>query len=180
MELKYLSIGRKVVKFAVSTPVDPDNDSSPTEECSISSRQAPLIDLTNAFSKLAPIMCAICEWPQEYAEFLSVTRITISHTKAGTRSVKFTATKQLNCRRDFLHTFDSPMVQIDKPAEGESGEVQVDKKHSELIKKAIREAERYAKGERSKTLLAIDEADAALQATADVGKNEDMFASANA
>lgn len=121
MELKYLSIGRKVVNFGVLVATDKEGK-GPMEECKIAAKQAPLIDLTNAFSKLSPVMCAICEWPKEYAEYLSITKLTITRTKEGTRSVKFVATKQLNCRRDFLHSFESPFVQIDKPAEEELNE----------------------------------------------------------
>ena len=110
-----------------------------------------------------------------WADGLSISRIAISYTKAGTRSVRFKCTRQLECRKDFLWKFDTPMVQIDKPADGESGQIDVaDKKHLELIFKAILEAERYANGERSQSLLNFDDAKAALQATADIGA-KDMF-----
>lgn len=174
MQLKYLSIGRKAINFGVVLNPDSDEDTVATEERRITAHEAPLPELSEAFSKLAPIMCDILEVERGWADGLSVTRLSISHTKHGTRSVRFRATKQLECRKDYLHVVDSPMVQIDKPADGESGEIQVEKKHVEVIVKAITEAERYAKGERSQALLNFDEAKAALQATADLGK-QDMF-----
>lgn len=178
MELKSLSIGRKAIKFRIILNPDSDDDTVATEERQITAHEAPLPELSEAFAKLAPIFCDILEVERGWADGLTVTRLIISHTKAGTRSVKFRATKQLECRKDFLHVVDSPMIQIDKPADGESGEIQVEKKHVELIAKAIHEAERYAKGERSQTLLDFDEAKAALQATADIG-GRDMFDGTN-
>lgn len=171
MELKSLAIGRKEVKFSVVAAPDKDNPASAPDDVKITSHQAPLISLTNAMSKLAPVMCEICEWPPEYADMLSVTKLTVIYTKAGTRSVKFKASKQLECRTDYLHTFESPFVQIDKPADGESGDVQVSKKHAELITKAIKECEKYASGERDKNAINFDQAKAALQLTADQGKD---------
>lgn len=173
MELKFLSIGRKAITFGVSLNANADGESM--EERTIVAHEAPLPELSNAFAKLSPVFCEILEVEPGWSDGLTITRIGISYTKAGTRSVRFRATKQLECRRDYLHKIDSPMVQIDKPADGESGEVQVEKKHVTLILKAIHEAERYAKGERSQSLLNFDEAKAALQATADLGKG-DMFA----
>lgn len=170
MELKSLSIGRKAITFsALSYPED--GGGSTPEEIKVTSQQAPLIDLTNAFSKLAPVMCRICEWEPGYQDMLFVKKISISYTKAGTRSVKFVASKQLNSRRDHLHTFECPFVQIDKNADGESGEVQVDKKDAVIITAAIKEAERYAAGERSANPINFDEAKDALNATADQGRD---------
>ena len=167
MQLNYLKIGRKDIEFSVSVNVE-STDS--TEERKITAHEAPLIELTNAFSKLSKVFCTIMELPDDYAEGLSVIRLGVSYTKSGTRSVKFKATKQLDCRRDFLHTIESPMVQIDKPDDGESGEVQVDNNHLTAITTAIIEAERYAKGERSQQLLNFD--DGALQATVNIGKED--------
>lgn len=173
MELQYLSIGRKSVQFCVV--VNPNSQEDAEEERKITAHEAPLPELSAAYDKLGKVFCEIMELPEDYQEGLSVYRISISYTKAGTRSVRFWATKQLDCRRDFLHKIESPMVQIDKPEDGESGEVQIDKKHVDLVTKAIHEAERYANGERSQQLLNFDEAKAALQSVADIGKG-DMLA----
>lgn len=172
MELKFLSIGRKAITFGVTVNPNPDNESVSIEERSITAHEAPLPELVNAYAKLAPVFCEILELEPSWADGLSIYRMSISHTKAGTRSVRFYATKQLECRRDFLHKVQSPMVQIDKPADGESGEVQLDKKMIALVSKAIKAAEDYANGKRSQSLLNFDEAKAALQATAEIGQRE--------
>lgn len=173
MELQYLSIDRKAIHFGVKVNVG--NDS--TEERQIVAHEAPLPELAASFAKLSKVFCQVMELDEGYEDGLAVFRLSISYTKAGTRSVRLRATKQLECRRDYLHKIEAPMVQIDKPAEGESGEIQIEKKSVALVAKAIHEAERYANGERSQSLLNFDEAKAALQATADQGK--DLLAGVN-
>ena len=177
MELKSLSVGRKAIIFNVTINPESTDDTAAVEERRITAHEAPLPELTAAFQKLGPIFCDILELPVDYASGLNVDRITVTRTKGGTRSVAFRATKQLDVRTDYLHTLTTPYVQIDKPADGESGDVQVEKKHVNAIVKALNECERYANGERSQQLLYFDEAKAALQATADVGAG-DMFANA--
>jgi len=174
MDLKFLSIGRKAITFGVTVNPNPEDEGVATEERTIVAHEAPLPELTSSFAKLAAVFCEIMEFDPSYADGLNVTRIGLSYTKQGTRSIRFRATKQLECRRDYLHKMDCPMVQIDKPAEGESGEVDLkDKKHVKLVTAAIKAAEDYANGKRSQTLLNFDEAKAGLQALADKGK--DLF-----
>lgn len=176
MELKYLSIGRKAIKFGVTLNPGSQDDTVAQEERNTIAHEAPLPELTNAFAKLGPVFCEILELEPSWANGLSINRVSISYTKAGTRSVKFFATKQLECRKDFLHRIDCPFVQIDKPADGESGQIDVeDKKHLKTINDAIKQAERYANGERSQQLLNFDDAKKALQATADLGQRNMEF-----
>lgn len=173
MDLKFISIGRKAITFGVIVNPNPTNDTAATEERTIIAHEAPLPELVTSFAKLSPVVCEILEVEPAWADGLSVFRLTISTTKAGTRSVKFRATKQLECRKDYLHKIDIPFVQIDKPADGESGQIDIaDKKHLKLVLEAIKQAERYANGERSQALLNFDEAKAALQATADQGQEQ--------
>jgi hypothetical protein len=175
MELKFITLGRKDITFGVTVNPNSDNDSVAVEERRIVAHEAPLPELTNSFAKLSPVFCEVLEVEPGWADGLTVTRLTISYTKAGTRSVKFRATKQLEVRKDFLHTIDCPFVQIDKSADGESGQIDLeDKKHIKLVLEAIKQAERYANGERSQALLSFDEGKAALNATAAIGAR-DMF-----
>lgn len=179
MELRFLSIGRKAINFGITLNPDTNDETVATEERNVVAHEAPLPELSAAFAKLAPVICEIIEVEPSWADGLSITRLAISYTKAGTRSVKFKCNKQLECRKDFLWKLDTPMVQVDKPADGESGQIDIeDKKHLKLIFEAIKQAERYANGERSQSLLNFDGAKAALQATADIG-SRDMFSGTN-
>ena len=164
MELRTLSIGRKAIVFDVTINPNPDSEVVSTEERRITAHEAPLVTLTNSFAALGPVWCSIMEVSPDYVTGLTITKITVTRTKGGTRSVAFRAKKQLDVRKDYLHVIDSPFVQIDKPADGESGEVQIESKFVKLVCKALLEAEKYARGERSQTLLNLDETKDALNA----------------
>ena len=82
MELNYLCLERKSVKFSVVLNVD--NSSEATEERHIVAHEAPLPELQNAFAKLSKVFCKIMELDEGYEEGLSVYRLAISYTKAGT------------------------------------------------------------------------------------------------
>lgn len=174
MTLRYLSLGRKAIKFGITLNANPENDTVAMEERNIIAHEAPLQELTNAYAKLAPVFCEILELDPSYADGLNITRVSVSTTKHGTRSVKMFATKQLECRKDFLHRMDCPFVQVDPPADGESGSVDIsDKKHLELVMDALTEAERYANGERSQQLLGFDDGVTGINALAEKGRNAD-------
>ncbi|GAA5117080.1 hypothetical protein JIN84_17970 [Luteolibacter yonseiensis] len=178
MELKKFTIGSKAIKFAVVLNPESKDENVATEERNVTAHEEPLPELPAAFGKLPPVFCEIMELPAEYATGLSVTGFTISHTKQGTRSVKLHAKKQLETRTDFLHPMSSPMIQIDKPADGESGDVQLkDPKMLKALNKAIKEAENYAGGKRSQKLLNFNEGRAGLQALADQGQSQLGFGS---
>ena len=140
-------------------------------ESTVTAHEEPLPSFTKAFEKLPAVFCSIMELPADWATGLTVRKLTIKRTKAGTRSVIISCTKQLEVRRDHLHTVGTPVVQIEKASEGESGAVEVDGKLCKIILTAIHEAEKYQTGERSQTLLNFNEAKAGLNALADKGRD---------
>ena len=152
------------------------------EARSVNAYEEPLPSLTKAFAALPAVMVALWDIPdseKEYVDRIKVHGITISHTKQGTRSIILRGKVQLDSRTEYLHPMESPMIQIDENAEGESGEVQIsDPKHLKAIKKAIQECEGYADGtKRSQKLLDFSESKAALQAVADEGQEQLGFGS---
>lgn len=182
MELKKFTIGKKSMDFSALINFTNNEGKEAKEMRNVSAYEEPLPALGSAFADLRQVLASSWDIPdaENYSDRVTVHGITISHTKAGTRSVIIRGKVQLDSRKDYLHPFISPMMQIDKPADGESGDVEVrDPKHLKAIFKAIKEAEGYADGsKRSQKLLDFSEAKAALQATAD--KGQDMFAGANA
>jgi hypothetical protein len=173
MDLKSLSIGRKAIVFEVTVNPNPDSEIVSTEDRKVTAHEAPLDGLVKAFAALAPVWCEIMDVPADYTTGLSITKLTVIRTKGGTRSVAIRAKKELEVRRDYLHVIDSPFVQIDKPADGESGEVQIESKFVKLVCKAVQEAEKYARGERSQALLNL-EASTGINALADKGRELDL------
>jgi hypothetical protein len=177
MQLNSIHIDNKAVTMNVVANKDTD-DTNDLVESKITAKEEPLPSLTKAWNALPAVFCEILELDASYTAGLTITKMAIRRTKQGTRSVILHATKQLECRSEFLHTMSTPCVQIDKAADGESGAVEIDKKLAAAVQKAILESEKYMQGERSQTLLDFDSAKAALQATADLGKDS-LFASGN-
>jgi hypothetical protein len=173
MQLNSISIDNKSVIMRVTANKETD-DTNDVVESKITAKEEPLPTLKEAWEALPSVFCEIMELDASYTEGLVITRMAIRRTKQGTRSVILHATKQLECRSEFLHEISAPCVQVDKAADGESGSVQLEMKRCNAITKAIHEAERYMSGERSQTMLDFDTAKAALNATADKGR--DMFA----
>lgn len=178
MELKKFTIGKKSMDFTALINFKNAEGKDAQENRSVSAFEEPLPSLQKSFAALRPVLAASYNIPdyETYADRITVHGITISHTKAGTRSVIIRGKLQLDSRTDYLHSFVSPMLQIDKPQDGEDGDIQIkDEKHLRAVYKAISEAEGYADGsKRSQKLLDFSTAKAALQATADKGK--DLFA----
>lgn len=182
MQLNSISIDNKAVIMRVVANKETD-DSNDIIESKITAKEEPLDSLTKAWAQLPMIFCEIMELTETdakgktlypYASGLVITKMAIRRTKQGTRSVILHATKQLECRRDFLHLISSPCVQIDPSSDGESGGVEIDKKLADKVTKAIHESERYMAGDRSQTLLDFESGKAALQATADLGRDQEL------
>ena len=171
MELRSISIDPQSIIMKVTANEQHANGHDVIDS-KITAEDAPLPALTNAFAALPAVFCAIMECGSDWAVGLSITGLTISRTKHGTRSVMLVGKKQLECRRDFLHPVQTPMVQLDEAADGESGGVQVSDELAELIEAAIEASEDYMRGDRSQQRLDFDKAKAALQATADLGRDD--------
>lgn len=174
MELKSISIDPRAIILRVVANSESGDDTKDLIESKITAPEEPLPSFSKAFEALPSVFCEILEVGKEWAQGLVITKLTISRTKHATRSVTLYGTKQLECRAQFLHRVSTPMVQIDKAADGESGAVVLEKKLVAAIARAVLEAEKYMNGERSQQLLDFDQAKAGLQALADKGKDKDQ------
>lgn len=170
MQLRSISIDPQAIILKVVAN-EQHGDSQDVIESKITAEEAPLPEFTAAFAKLPAVYCEIMEH-SEWAAGLSIVGLSISRTKAKTRSVILHGKKQLELRKDFLHPVQSPMVRIDDLAEGESGPVKLSDELVEIIEEAITQAERYMNGERSQQRLDFDKAKAGLNALADKGRDD--------
>jgi len=172
-EIKSFSRGLKAIKFVRVVNPGSENPAAPEEEQAITTHEAPLPELDEAFGALKTVVCEIMGFPKDYAVDLHVYRLQVSTTKNGTRAVQLRYKKSLETIGGQQHPGSTPFFKIDPPADGESGQMEVKPKSAELVKTAIREAENYSNGHRSQTLLNFDDAKAALNATADIGARDD-------
>lgn len=170
MQLNSISIDTKAIIMKVVANKETD-DTNDIIQSTITAKEMPLDSLTKAWSKLPQVFCEIMEVDKSYVEGLVITKLSISRTKHGTRSVILSGTKQLECRSEFLHPMSTPCVQIDKSADGESGPVQLEKKLCDIVTRVIHECERYMGGERQQVMLDFEQAKAGLNALADKGRD---------
>jgi len=169
MQLKSISTDPKAIILKVVENHETDQ-AADLVESKITAKEEPLPEFTEAFAALPKVFCEIMELPAKWATGLVIDKLTISRTKHQTRSVILSGTKQLECRTDFRHPVASPMIQVDKAADGESGQVPLPKGMVDAVLEAIHHAEEYMNGKRSQTLLDFDSAKAGLQAVADLGQ----------
>lgn len=173
MILKQFILGRKAITFSIVLNPDTEDDTVSQEERKTIAKEAPNPELPEAFSNLAPIVCRILETSGEWVEGLSVFKLRLSHTKHGTRSVSFKFKKAINATGGMLHSLETPFVRIDKPADGESGDIEVSLDEKRDIERAIQECLRYANGERSQQILDMETASQGINALAELGRKAD-------
>lgn len=116
------------------------NSSDPVkaeERRNIVCKEEPLPELKEAISKLSSVFCEIMGFPKDYTTGLAISRIEISRTKHGTRAVRLKGRKNLDTIGGELHPLVAPFVKIDKPTEGESGDVLIGKAAVTKINNAI-------------------------------------------
>jgi hypothetical protein len=174
MQLRSISIDPQAIVLKVTANEQHANGHDVIES-KITAEEAPLPALVNAFAALPAVFCEIMETGPDWKVGLSVTGLTISRTKHGTRSVMLVGKKQLECRRDFLHPVQTPMVQLDEAADGESGGVQVSEELADIIEAAIEASEDYMRGDRSQQRLDFDKAKDGINALAEKGRKADAL-----
>ncbi len=115
--------------------------------------EAPLPAFDEALQALARVagvvMGAGSDWGDKGVE---VTGIAMSYTEHGIRSAQILFTKSLLAGMS-THPMKTPVFQIDDGKSADQGKRQCAPKHTEAILDFLKEAQRYAAGERSQELL---------------------------
>jgi len=168
MKILNLTIDKKHICYTYLINDGTDGETEKSEKCP----EAPLAELGTSFANLNPVVCAIMGFPPSYGDGLSVYKVSLCHTKAGTRSVKMKFTKVIDMTGGELHKIDTPFIRIDLPSDGESGSRELKDGHVHLVELALKEISRYISGERSQTLLNFSETKAGLNALAQKGQND--------
>jgi hypothetical protein len=170
MKLKLLKVIRnaafvRIVREAPGLKMEANDPSRPgktlttqgVEKLDVTSHEAPLKSFDKAMQALKDVVANILETGQEWKKGVVITSVSISHTKAGTRSVSISFQKEISATEGD-HPMDTPMFQIDDAEEGEDGQRrQCSKKHAEQVAEFLDEAESYVKGKRQQQLLPLDD-----------------------
>lgn len=136
---------------------DPKNpgqtkDHVSTEERVVTAHEAPMKSFDTALQALADVAANILETGQDWKKGVKVLALSMSYTKSGIRSASITFTKTLDATGE-PHQMTTPLFQIDDGSTPAEGRRQCSKKHAEAVAVMIREAEKYAEGERQQTML---------------------------
>lgn len=172
MQLNKITIGRKNIKFSVVYNPDSGDETKSEEEHKVTAYEQPLPDLSQSFGELPKVLCEAMAFSKGYISGMVVDQLAIRRTKNGTRAIQLRGLKSLETIGGEPHKITAPWVKIDKPEDGESGEVQLKSPAIELVEAAITAAEAYAQGQRSQELLNFDEDKAALNAQANENQPE--------
>lgn len=116
------------------------------------SHEAPLESFDEALQALAPVAAVMIGCDSDWAKNVSVLGVAFSFTEHGIRSAQILFSKPL-LGGETIHPLKTPMFQIDDGKTPDQGRRQCAPKQAEKIVEFIKEAQRYADGERSQTLL---------------------------
>lgn len=128
------------------------------EKQDITAHEAPLPSFDKALQALTDVAANILEVGQDYKKGMAIVSVSISHTKAGTRSVSIAFVKKIDATGTD-HRLDTPVFQVDDAGKGEEGgqRRQCSKKHAELVADFLDEAVKYANGKRAQQMLPLDD-----------------------
>lgn len=118
--------------------------------------EAPLPAFDEALQALADAVVNVMELGQGYKKGLTVTGIALSYTNSNVRTAVISFVKEFNATSS-SHPMKTQAFQIDDGKKADDGRRQCAKKHAEAIVDFIKQAQRYAAGERSQQLLKFEE-----------------------
>lgn len=154
MKLKSITRNTSQVKFTAE--YNSENDDAQQEERTVKCKEPPLKVFDTSLQKLGPVACVFLELPAHYKEGLTVEGITLSHTKAGTRSATIRFTKKLETSLT-AKKMDTPAVRIDPPADGDNEAPRAAPKERKAIANFIKAASDYVTGKRAQGTLPLED-----------------------
>lgn len=153
MELQFITRGTKSIVFKVERPGQIEE-----ETATITAHEAPLESFNEAMNNLRTVIREMLELPEKWVDTVMVKTLSISRTKAGTRSVSIAFARTGKTGRTF--TAPTPLFRIDSPEnEDEKIDPELSKKSIELVVIMINEAMRYVEGERAQALLPFEKSE---------------------
>lgn len=143
-----------------TVPVEPGRtekkEVTNVREITETAHEAPLPSFDKALQALAPIACRALEIPSDWAKGVTVNGLAVSYDKNGRRTVTLFFAKSLD-RTATTHPLKTPAFLIDDGKTTSEGRRQCTPTESDRVIEFIKEAQDYALGERSQTLLKFEE-----------------------
>lgn len=148
MNLKSIRKNAKNITFAAEYNADTENVEA-KEERKVTCQEMPNPEFGEALQALTTVVVDVMSLPKDWVVGMAIAGFSVSYTKQGTKSMQIIFDKALDKMGGISHRMNSPMFRIDEPADGEDGSVEIEQKSVTACHSAIREAELYAKGNRS-------------------------------
>lgn len=165
MTLKKIIRNKKFILYKVES-----QGHQALEDKEVTAHEAPLASFETAFDALGGVAASVCEMRDDSR--VRVHRVDVTQTKRGTRSVQLYFTRTLAVTGQ-PHPLKTPVVQLDTPAEGESGRREVTEEEALAINTLVEETMRYIKGERQQLLLPLDKSDGGEMMSGDDEEGDD-------
>jgi hypothetical protein len=127
-----------------------------SEEHIVTAYDAPLPTFDKALQALASVVANVFEAGQEWKKGINIRGLSVSYTKTGLRSVVIDFNKKFDITEEF-HPMKTPSFRIDDGKTAADGRRECSPNQAETIIKMIKEAEKYASGERSQQMLNLTE-----------------------
>jgi hypothetical protein len=131
-----------------------DYDKGADSHCE-KSRDNPLPDFILSLDALIPLVCTICELPENYGANLKVLGVTMG-TQGGADTVQIVAQKSLSQAGKLLPIVTPPRLLAHPTQEGSYTEP-LTTKDADLVHEVIEQAKAYVKGERAQGQLPLGE-----------------------
>ncbi len=160
----YVEIRRQVAtsteQKTTPDPKDPGKTETKTvhssREFKEKSHEAPLPAFDEAMQQLAGVVCNILSVPPDWKKGVTVTALHLTYTETGVRTAVVSFVKNIDATGS-LHPMKTPAFQIDDDKKDAKGRRQCAKKHAEDVIEFIKQAQKYADGDRSQQLLEFED-----------------------
>ncbi len=160
----FIEIRHEVAKTSEQKTVpDKDKPGEPKTKLVTSSsefrekaHEAPLPAFDAALQALADVIVNILGVGQAWKKGISVVSLHLTYTESNVRTAVIGFVKQIDATSG-LHPMKTPAFQIDDGKKSDDGRRQCAKKHADAVIEFIKEAQRYAAGERSQQLLKFED-----------------------
>lgn len=168
MKIKSIKVRKKDIQYKAVKNNDNGNEEGFGGECPEDSNP----EFKSALQKLVIPVIEVMGLPKDYRDNMTITGFTMSYTEQDTPSMSIIFEKQIEKLGGKSKMFTCPFFRISKPADGESGDLEVEAKTAKMCHDAITEAKSYIAGNRAQlTMKAVTDA---LNATVDKGEDASL------
>lgn len=145
MKIKKIQVRKSDIQYRAVKNNENGNEEGFGGECPEDSTPA----FKNALQNLVIPVIEVMGLPKDYRENMTIIGFQLKYTEQGTRSMAIIFDKQIEKLGGKTKRFACPFFRIEKPGDGESGDLEVEAKTAKLCMDAITEAKEYIMGRRA-------------------------------